>query len=98
MSNVFILQNYDGRYFDKHGQWVTAGETATFYRTPHKDEAINQRLELTVRHPELRITIVNCTLDEKGRPTTVASAAEPAEPRGEASAHPHNNTKPGVCT
>lgn len=68
MSDVYVLRNQDHRFFDKHGDWSDGSDANSLYRTPHKDEALNQKLELTVRHPELRITVVDCQLDAKGRP------------------------------
>ena len=71
MSDVFILRNHDHTYLDKHGQWVDGHDASSLYRAPHKDEALNQKLELTVRDVDPRITIVNCRLDDKGRPQLV---------------------------
>lgn len=68
MSDVFVLRNQDHLFFDKHGEWTDGSDANSLYRTPHKDEALNQKLELTVRYPELRITVVDCQLDTKGHP------------------------------
>lgn len=80
MSDVFILQNHDSLYLDKHGQWTDGRDANALYRTTHKDEALNQKLELTVKHPELRLTIVNCRLDDKGRPQLTPNANSDEEP------------------
>lgn len=67
MSDVFIIQNQHQQYLDKHGEWADGREGNTIFRTPHKDEAINLKVEHTVRHPDLRLRIVSVKLDDKGR-------------------------------
>lgn len=83
MTDVFILQNSDDLYLDRQGEWVSGGEAASLYRSPHKDEAINQMVEVTVRHPELRIRVIQCHLDDRGRPSIAPpdrpTLAEPVE-------------------
>ncbi len=74
MSDTFILQNQDQLYFTRQGDWVDGRDATALYHTTHKDEALNQKLELTVRSPELRISVVNCNLDSKGRPQLAADA------------------------
>lgn len=67
MYDVFILQNQHQQYMDKHGEWVDGRESQMIYRTPHKDEAINLKVEHTVRHPDLRLRVISVKLDDKGR-------------------------------
>ena len=83
MSSVFILQNQDQQYFNKRGEWTHGEDAGSLYCSVFKDEALNQKLELTVRHPELRINVVECQPDTKGRPqlpcTGATSATQSAE-------------------
>lgn len=79
MSDVFILQNHDQCYFNKRGEWADGHDASGLYQTPYKDEALNQKLELTVRHAELRITIVKCQLDAKGRPQLMSPSGTTEE-------------------
>lgn len=67
MTTVFVLRNQDHLYFDKRGEWTDGSDSSSLYRTPYKDEALNQKLELTVRHPDLRITLLSFQLDDKDR-------------------------------
>ncbi len=73
MSSVFILQNQDQQYFNKRGEWTQGEEAGSLYCSVFKDEALNQKLELTVRHPDLRISVIECQLDAKGRPQLPAT-------------------------
>lgn len=66
MSEVYIIRNQDHLYLDKHGEWVDGSDSHTLFRTPHKDEALNMKVELSVRHPQLRLSLVTGALDEKG--------------------------------
>lgn len=93
MTTVYVLRNQDDRYFDKHGEWTDGADSNSLYRTPHKDEALNQKLELTVRHPDLRITLVSSQLDDKGRPRLSPSSPEPLSRPGCDSNEP--DTEPG---
>lgn len=67
MTDVFIIQNQHHQFLDKHGTWVESGDSAQLYRTAHRDEAINIKVEHSVRDPNLRLSIRPCRLDAKGR-------------------------------
>jgi hypothetical protein len=84
MSDVFVLRNHDQLFFNKQGEWSDGSDAASLFRTSHKDEALNQKLELTVRYPDLRITVVNCRLDAKGRPQLMPETDQAAETAPEA--------------
>lgn len=66
MQEVYIIRNQDYLYLNKHGDWVDGCESHSLFRTAHKDEALNMKVELSVRHPRLRLTLVSGALDEKG--------------------------------
>jgi hypothetical protein len=66
MQEVYIIRNQDHLYLDKHGEWVDGCDSHSLFRTAHKDEALNMKVELSVRHPQLRLTLVSGALDEKG--------------------------------
>lgn len=68
MTEVYLLKNHLGFYLNKHQEWVDGIDAASLYRTEYKDEAINTKVELTVKAPDLRIVIVDCTLNERGQP------------------------------
>lgn len=66
MSEVYIIRNQDHLYLNKHGEWVDGSDSHTLFRTSHRDEALNMKVELSVRHPQLRLSLVTGALDEKG--------------------------------
>lgn len=63
MQNVFLLQNQDALYLSKSGEWQSSGDTKTLFRTQFKDEAINHKVEFSVKQPEIRIKIIQAELD-----------------------------------
>lgn len=90
MGEVYILKNQNNEFLDKSGGWATIHETKSFYRTPHKDEALNQKVEFSVKRPELRIAIETAQAEPNGKVTVNedifnASQASPVEDSHEAS-------------
>lgn len=67
MTDVFVLRDQHNNYLNKSLEWIAAGDSKTLYRTAHRDEVINQRVELTVKHPELRIRAVDAEQASNGR-------------------------------
>ena len=67
MSNIYILQSQNDLYLSKSGDWVSGDDSKVLFRTQHKDEAINQKVELTVKQPELRVSIGTAQLGDKGK-------------------------------
>lgn len=77
MDPLYVIQNQHKLFLDKHGEWVDGSDSQTLYRTAHKDEAINVKVEHAVRSPELRLTLVPVTTNERGRlQITVEAASE----------------------
>lgn len=79
MSNVFIIQNQHNCFLDKKGDWVDQAEARSLYRTHHKDEAINVKVEHSVRRPDLRLRVVSCNIDHKGQLQIVTQQHPPAQ-------------------
>lgn len=67
MTEVFIIQNHDQTYLGKQGDWTSGCEASQLFRTHHKDEAINMKVEQSVRNPQLRLSIVTGELNDKGQ-------------------------------
>ncbi|MGH1438921.1 MAG: hypothetical protein ACRBBR_02320 [Cellvibrionaceae bacterium] len=65
---MFILQNQDGYFLSKSGDWVDGREPNTLFRTTHKDEALNQLFESNSKDYSLRITIFDCEASSKKQP------------------------------
>lgn len=67
MTDVFVLRNQHNQFLNKSLEWIATGESKTLYRTPHKDEMINQKVELTVKRPDLRIQAIQAEQANNGR-------------------------------
>ncbi len=67
MSIVYLLKNQHNHYLDRAGEWVHPDSGKTLFRTIHKDEAINQKVEHTVKDPELRLSVTEASLGDKGK-------------------------------
>ena len=68
MTVIYLLQNSEKLFLNKQKEWVDGNEASSLYRTTFKDDAINTKVEITVKVPNERITIVASTPDEKGNP------------------------------
>lgn len=67
MTEVFLLKNQNGDYLEKSGEWVNPAQSKTLFRTPHRDEAINQKVELAVKNAELRVQIATGKVSPEGK-------------------------------
>lgn len=70
--SVFILQRNDDRILTRGLEWSWEVTPQTAFVTPHRDVALNQLLELTLKDTHLRAQIVSCTLNERGLPALPA--------------------------
>lgn len=68
MNTIFLLQNQHKYLLNKQGEWVDGREANSLFRTPHRDEALNQMIEVNARDYTLRIKILECTLSDRGLP------------------------------
>ncbi|MCV6613520.1 MAG: hypothetical protein OIF35_00990 [Cellvibrionaceae bacterium] len=68
MSEVFILQNQDGYFLSKQKEWVDGRDASVLYRSAHRDEALNQMVEVNSKDYTQRIHILDCELSEKRQP------------------------------
>lgn len=68
MSQTFILQNQDKLFFGKSKEWVDGYDANAVFKTPHKDEAVNQMFEITSKDYKQRVKVIGCDLDEKALP------------------------------
>lgn len=68
MTQTFILQNQDNHFFGKNKEWLDGYDANSLYKTVHKDEAINQMVEISSKDYKQRVKIIACDLDEKGLP------------------------------
>ena len=68
MNQTFILQNQDNHFFGKSKEWVDGYDANAVFKTIHKDEAINQMVEISSKDYKQRIKIITCHMDEKSLP------------------------------
>lgn len=68
MNQTFILQNQDKLFFGKNKEWVDGYDANAVFKTPHKDEAVNQMFEITSKDYKQRVKVISCALDEKALP------------------------------
>ncbi len=68
MNQTFILQNHDKLFFGKNKEWVDGYDANAVYKTPHKDEAVNQMFEITSKDYKQRVKVISCELNEKALP------------------------------
>ena len=72
MTELFLLIDQHNNYLDKDGQWIPPAEAKSsansLFRTPLKDEAINQKVEYIVKNPDVRVTITSAPAGNKGVP------------------------------
>lgn len=81
MAHVYILKNQHDLYLNKHRDWVDQADAQQLFSTARKDEAINSMVELSVKHPDLRVKIETCVLTAKGQLVLGnAPAAQPEYP------------------
>lgn len=66
---VFILQRDNDCILTRGLEWSWDTIPQTAFTTPHRDVALNQLLELTLKDTQLRAHIVSCPLNERGLPT-----------------------------
>jgi hypothetical protein len=77
MSQIFILQNQE---------WVDGYDANSVYKTLHKDEAINQMVEISAKDYLQRVKIISCSINEKGLPlidAEIMPAPLPKAPKAE---------------
>lgn len=85
MSDLYVIKNQHNQLLEKSGEWSdTPWEKVlsqkSLFRTPYRDAALNQRVELTVKHPELRCTVIDIAeLSPSATPST-PQQPEPSTP------------------
>jgi hypothetical protein len=65
---LFIVRDATGNLLTKDLSWTMDCVTTELFKTPHKDVALNQLLELNASDVGLRAQIVACEVDNKNRP------------------------------
>lgn len=81
MSDVYLLQNQDKLFLGKQKDWLDGRDRNSLFKTPHKDEAVNQRVEISAKDYTQRIALLLCPIDERGLPVIAAEDLPPAQAR-----------------
>ena len=80
-NHVYIIQNQDKLLLGRQRQWLDGREPGALYKTPHKDEAVNEMFEINARDYSQRLVLVHCPLNDKGLPHLDPSTLPPPLPR-----------------
>src|SRR5690554_4836834 len=81
MSELFILQNQDNLFLGKQKEWLDGRDAAALYKTPYKDEAVNQMFEISSKDYTQRIKVLTCHASDKGLPSISEDLLPPPLPR-----------------
>ncbi len=65
---LFIVKDAVGNLLTKDLMWAKDCAVTDLFKTPHKDIALNQLLEINAGDVQLRAQIVACEVDNKNRP------------------------------
>lgn len=92
MTTVFLLVNQDNLLLERSSSWGYGNDLRALYKTPHRDEALNLKVELTVKDPLLRVRIEQAELDDRGLPRLADALLEKIPPRPpQAESNPDDN-------
>ena len=69
MHSVYLIKNQSEQFLSKNGEWIPPDSPNSLFQTRHKDEAVNQKVEIIVKQPDLRIEVITAECDDKGSPT-----------------------------
>lgn len=81
MSELFILQNQDNLFLGKQKEWLDGRDAAALYKTPYKDEAVNQMFEISSKDYTQRIKVLACNASDKGLPSISEDLLPPPLPK-----------------
>lgn len=68
MSTVYILQNQHHHFLSKQGEWVNGRDANCLYKTALLDEALNQSVEVSSKDYTLRVSRIECEVNQRGVP------------------------------
>jgi hypothetical protein len=72
-DTVYVIRNQLQQFWARSSEWVDGREPQRLLRLKHRDEAVNQLVELSARDIDLRGEVVACELNERGEPRVEAS-------------------------
>jgi len=72
-DSVYVIRNQLQQFWTRSSEWVDGREPQRLLKLKHRDEAVNQLVELSARDIDLRGEVVACELNERGEPVVEAS-------------------------
>lgn len=81
MNDIFILQNQANLFLGKQKDWLDGRDLGSLFKTLHKDEAINQMVEVSSKDYTQRIKILTCQANDKGLPIIAEELLPPPLPK-----------------
>ena len=83
--SVFVIRNQHKHYLGRHGEWLDGSHPPALFRTQHRDAAVNELIDHTIRDIELRGEIIACEADAQGYPIVdVLNPIAPPPEQGDA--------------
>ncbi len=79
MKAAYVIRNQQGQYLTRKNEWVSGRDTSILFHQPWYDQALNQLIEINAKDIELRGTVVELELDDKGRPQVLELGPEPQQ-------------------
>ncbi|MFT7286061.1 MAG: hypothetical protein ACI87W_000165 [Halieaceae bacterium] len=72
-NTVFVICNQLEQYWTRSGEWVDGRDPQRLLKLKHRDEAVNQLVELSAKAIDLRGVVLACDLNGRGEPDCVPS-------------------------
>lgn len=72
-DEVFVIRNQLGQFWTRASEWVDGREPQRLLKIKHRDEAVNQLVELSAKDIDLRGEILACELDDRKEAIVEAS-------------------------
>lgn len=67
-DEIFVVSNQLGQFWARAGEWVDGREPQRLMKFKHRDEAVNQLVELSAKDIDLRGEVLACELNERKEP------------------------------
>lgn len=79
MAKAFVIVNSQHQVLAKSGEWIAPTKLKQAFYTDAYDVALNELIERNQKHIEERLSVVACTVDERGRPIALVEAGDLSE-------------------
>ena len=73
MSELFVIRNQLGQYWGRTKRWVDGTKPRRVLTFKHRDEGLNQLVELSAKDVALRGDVIAVEEDDRGVPSVEAS-------------------------